>query len=256
MYVFCTPSPAAASAWNIIKGEFLVISRAEYFDSDLGLISVMDEPTSARFQRVESTTFVEFGVSDRIIVGGKAYYGNSFLTRGDAVETNAGFTEVEAFAQTQVFRNPRHAGAIKVAVGKPSDAINSGVRQSLSSRGVDVELTALYGRSLSFEPVKIFANAEFGIRKRFSDSADQIRLLTTVGIEPLKRWTVLIDTYSIKSFENEIADGADYDIVKLQPSLVWQYGKRSALQIGLSEEIAGRNIDLGRTLFVGVWSRF
>ncbi len=189
------------------------------------------------------------------MIGGKAFYGTSWLTRGSDVEVATGFTEVEAFAQYQVFRSDRHAGAVKVAGGIPAN-FDSGARPSLSSDGADLEVSALYGRSIIFQPVKIFAAAEIGLRKRFSDSADQVRFLTTFGIEPSDRWTILLDTYSVKSLENERAEGVDFDIFKVQPSLVWQATDRISIQTGITEEVAGRNIALGRTFFLGLRTSF
>lgn len=247
--------PASASAWNIDNKQVLIISRADYFTSDLGNISVMDVPVPGQFQRFESNTYIEFGLTSDIMIGGKVFYGTSWLTRGTETESASGISEFEGFVQYQLFRNARHAGAVKIAAGVPSD-FSSGVRPSLESDGVDTEVTALYGRSLLFEPVRIFAAAEIGYRKRFSDSADQARLLTTIGIEPHDRFTFLLDTFSIKSLENERFDGADFDIVKIQPSLVWRARRRLGVQIGVSEEIAGRNIDLGRTYFIGLQTRF
>lgn len=246
---------AAASPWTRPDGEFLVISRADYFSSDLGRVSVMGEPVAARFQRVESNTYVEFGLTDRLTLGGKVYYGTSWLTRGADVETASGFSEIEGFAQYQVFRTGWHAGAVRIAGGIPA-SFDSGERAALQSDGADVEISALYGRGIIFDPIKIFAAAELGYRKRFSASADQARLLTTVGFEPNDHFVILLDTFTVKSLENERQGGADFDVVKIRPSIMWRATKRLAVQAGVSEEIAGRNIALGRTYFLGVWTRF
>jgi len=246
---------AAASAWTREKHKILIITRAEYFQSDLGEISVMGDIVNGRFERFESNTYVEFGVTDRIMIGGKVFYGTSWLTRGTDVETASGFSEIEGFAQYQVFRTGRHAGSVKIAAGVPGD-LSSGARASLQSNGADAELSLLYGRSIKFEPIKIFAAAEVGYRKRFSDSADQARLLTTIGVEPSERWTFLLDTFTVLSAGNELSGGADYDIVKIQPSVIWRASKRFAVEAGVTQEIAGRNIVLGRTVFVGLRTRF
>lgn len=244
-----------ASPWSRPKNEILIISRADYFTSDLGLVSVGNELVDGRFQRAESNNYIEFGLTKNIIVGGKVFYGTSWLTRGPDVETASGFTEIEFFAQHQVFRNGRHAGAVKIAGALPSN-LDSGARPGQQSDGADVEIAALYGRSIIFQPIKIFATAELGYRKRFGAAADQARLLTTVGVEPGEHWLILLDTFSVKSAQNERPGGADFDVVKFQPSLVWRATKRMSVQAGITQEIAGRNIALGRTYFLGLWTRF
>lgn len=246
---------ASASPWLRSGNEILLITRADYFTADLGEVSVNAEPVEARFQRIESNSYVEFGLTDKITLGGKVFYGTSWLARGAEIETASGFTELEAFAQYQVFRTGWRAGAVKVAGGVPTN-FDSGVRPDLQNDGADVEISALYGQGIVFEPVKVFATAEVGYRRRFGDAADQTRLLTTVGVEPDERWTFLLDTFSVKSLENEAGDGADYDIVKIRPSVIWRATQRLAVQAGMSEEIAGRNVALGRTYFLGFWTRF
>ena len=244
-----------ASPWSRDNGEVMIISRADYFRSDLENVSVGGVAVDGRFERLESNTYLEYGVTDKLTVGGKVFYGTSWLTRGASVESNSGFTELEAFAQQQVFRNDRHAGAVKVAVGIPA-GLESGIRAGQQSDGVVMEVALLYGRSLTFEPIKTFAAVEVGAQKRFGDAADQMRFLTTVGIEPSDRWTLLIDTFSIKSLRNEDPGGADFDVIKIQPSIVWRATKRFSFQLGVSKEIAGRNLDLGTTYFIGLRTRF
>ena len=84
-------SKASASAWTQEKHRLLVISRADYFTSDLGEISVDGMFVPGRFERIETNTYVEFGLTDRIMIGGKVYYGTSWLTRGNDVEVASGF---------------------------------------------------------------------------------------------------------------------------------------------------------------------
>ncbi len=247
--------PSHASPWSRDNGELMIISRADYFRSDIDNISVGGVDVDGKFERIESNNYLEYGVTSSLTLGGKVFYGTSWLTRGTSIESASGFTELEVFAQQQVFRDGRNAGAVKVAVGIPS-GFESGARTALQSDGADVEISLLYGRSLTFEPIRTFAAAEMGVRKRFSDSADQLRFLTTIGVEPDERWTFLFDTYSVKSLRNETPGGADFDVVKIQPSVVWRASRRFSIQAGLSEEIAGRNLDLGTTYFLGFRARF
>lgn len=244
-----------ASPWSRDNGELLVISRADYFRSDLESVSIGGVDVGGTFERLESNTYLEYGVTDKLTVGGKVLYGTSWLTRGASIQSDSGFTELEAFAQHQVFRNDRHAGALKVAVGIPS-GLSAGVRSGQQSDGADLEVALLYGRSLTFNPIKTFAAVEFDFQKRFSNAADQMHFLTTVGIEPNDRWIFLIDMFAVKSLRNAAPGGADFDVLKIQPTLAWRATKRFSFQLGVTKEIAGRNLDLGSTYFVGLRTRF
>ncbi|MCK5747796.1 MAG: hypothetical protein KAH44_16375, partial [Oricola sp.] len=122
--------------------------------------------------------------------------------------------------------------------------------------GVDVELAGLYGRNIVFAPVKIFTAAELGYRRRFGDGADVIRGHATLGAQPSRHWMLLLEGFSTVSMRNEDEGGADYDIVKIQPSVVYKFNRRWAVQAGMNEEVLGRNLSKGRTFFVGLWSEF
>ncbi|NOX83970.1 MAG: hypothetical protein GXP06_13490 [Alphaproteobacteria bacterium] len=253
--VLVASSTAAASPWARADNELFVISRADYFKADLGPVNTINGIVDSRFERLMSNTYVEYGLTDNITIGGKALYGTSWLTRGRDTETASGFSEVEAYIQHQAFRSSTHAGAVRLAAARPAN-FSSGARPELQSNGVDMDVSALYGRNMITTPVKIFTTTEIGYRKRFGGAADHIRMDATIGFEPSDRFLVLFDFFSTISMQNENIGGADFDIVKIQPSLLWRATKRWAFQAGMTEEVASRNISTGRTYFFGLWSRF
>lgn len=252
---FAASSAAIASPWARADNALFVINRADYFKADLGPVNTNNGIVDSRFERLMSNTYVEYGLTEKITIGGKALYGTSWLTRGAATEVASGFSEVEGYVQYQVLRSPAHAGAVRLAIARPAK-FSSGSRPELQSDGVDVDISALYGRNIISAPVKIFATTEIGYRKRFSDSADHIRMDATIGIEPSDRVLLLFDFFSTVSIQNENVGGADFDIVKIQPSLLWRATRRWAFQIGMTEEVGSRNISSGRTYFFGLWTSF
>ncbi|WP_425409969.1 hypothetical protein [Hyphococcus sp.] len=246
---------AGASPWARPGGELLVISRGEYFRTELDSFETPQGVIDSRFDRFESNTYVEFGLTENITLGGKALYGTTWFTRGPDVDTANGFSEIEAFAQYQFLRNNTHAGSVRIAAAKPA-RFQSGARTILQSDKFDTELAALYGRNLIRAPIKVFTAIETGYRKRWGDAADQIKSQATIGVEPSSRLLFLLEGFSTFSLRNERDNGADFDVVKVQPSIVFRFSSKWAVQAGVSEEIAGRNLELGRTYFIGVWSSF
>jgi len=227
----------------------------DYFRATLPDIVIPGGVLEDRFERIESNFYVEYGLTRKTTMGAKALYGTSWQTRGATTETASGFSEIEGFVQRQVFRTSAHVGAVKLMAARPSD-FSSGVRSGLQSDGFDLEAQFGYGRTVKTEPFKVFITGAAGYRRRFGDAADQIRLNASIGVEPSKRFLFLIESFSTISVRNHDAFGADYDIVKIQPSIVWRISPRFSAQAGLSEEVAGRNLALGRTFFIGLWTRF
>ncbi|WP_375202228.1 hypothetical protein [Hyphococcus sp.] len=242
---------AHASPWARLDGEILVISGVNYFRSDLS----SQDPNGGLFESIESDTYFEFGLTDDITIGGKAIYANSSLTNSAGNFNDSGFSEIEAYGQYQFLRTMTHAASVKLSAGKPA-AFQSGARNNSGGSGADVELAALYGRNVMYEPVKIFVAAEAGFRKRLGDNADIVRTQGTIGIEPSKHWVLLLETFAAVSMRNEDAAGADYDIVKIKPSVIYRFNRRWAIQAGVTEEVADRNLARGRTYFFSLWSAF
>ena len=244
-------SPASASPWARLDGEILVISGMNYFRSDLS----SQDPKGGFFESLENDTYLEFGLTEDITIGGKAVYGTSWLTNSAGAFSDSGFSEIEGYAQYQFLRTIKHAASVKLSAGKPA-AFQSGARSDLESGGADLELAGLYGRNVMFEPVKIFVAGEAGFRKRFGENADLLRTQATIGVEPGKHWVLLLETFAAVSMRNESDGGADYDIVKIKPSVVYRFNRRWAVQAGVTEEVVDRNLARGRTYFIGLWSAF
>ena len=243
-----------ASPWSREDDQLFISSRTDYF------IARSDAPIPPstvlpRFERVETHAYFEFGVTKRAMVGGKLIYGSSTYVDGFFASAGSGFSEIEVFAQRQIFRSERHALGVSLTAGAPIP-LETGVRPGLHSDGADLEARVLYGRDFFAKPFKVYATAEAGYRRRFGDAADQIRADVLLGIEPVKNLLLLTQVFSTVSLRNEDLEGADYDVVKVQPSLVWSFSRRWSLQAGVTHEAAGRNLLRGDAFFVGFWTVF
>lgn len=246
---------AAASPWVQAEKRLLLISRTDHFKADLGQVEIDGVWLESNFERIDAQTYIEYGLTQNIMVGGKAIYGTSWLRRGHDIETANGFSELEAFGQLQIFRGIKSVGSARIGLSRPSN-FSSGARPALQSDGIDIDASFLYGRNLTSGKFKLFSTLEAGFRKRTGDAADQIRLHSTLGLEPGDRWLVLVESFSTTSLGNNENGGADFDIVKIQPSILWRLSPRFGFQLGATQEVTGRNIALGRSFFFGIWSRF
>lgn len=245
---------ACASPWTRAEGRLFVSTKTNYFaaTADAPLAGAIDPP---RYERFGSDVYAEYGVVPNVMLVGKVIYGDANYYDGFKRSDVGGFAEFELGAQYSIFRRDRDALAVKLAAATPTRFENGG-RPGAFSDGVDLELRALYGRTLIERPVKVFATAEAAYRRRFGDGADQARGDLLVGIAPLKRALILIEAQSRISLRNENPGGADYDVVILQPSAVWRVSKRWSAQAGIEREIAGRGIERGEGYFIGLWTEF
>lgn len=244
---------AHASPWTRDPGHFFISNRAAY------LVArgepVFPDGAPQRFNRYDDDLYFEFGLTRSTMIGGKIVYGTSTYFDGLTTSTASGFSEIQGFAERQIWRNGRDAFAMSLVASVPA-RFDPGPRADLQRDGADVELRALYGRNLAASPFKIYMTAEIGYRRRFGSASDQIRGDVLIGARPTHRLLVLAEVFSTKAVAAPAPGGLDYDVIKLQPSLVWQASRRLSVQAGFTHEAAGRNLLLGDAWFLGLWTSF
>lgn len=245
---------AEASPWPRDDGRLFLSTKANYFRA-----TVDQTPAGALgapfFRRFDSDLYAEYGLIDNLTLGAKVVYGDAVFFDGFAESHVSGIAEAEASVQYTIFCCRHGAFSVK-ATGITPTRFEEGGRPGVFSDGLDAELRVLYGRTLIERPFKIYAAAEAGYRRRFGDGADQIRGDLLLGIEPHSRVLALIEAQSRLSLRNEKPGGADYDVIILQPSLVYRAARRWAVQGGVTYEAAGRNLDRGFGYFVSLWTEF
>jgi hypothetical protein len=242
----CVSAPAAASPWNRADGRVFTANRIDYFRSSAA---------DSEYARIDSDGYVEWGLTDRWMIGGKAVFGTAFLTDVNGSRSASGFGETEAFLQRQIKRGEHSATAVRLAGVWSGDA-TAGGRPGEQAQGFDIDLRALHGRDVLLNPLKIFIAAEAGYRHRFSGAADQARAEFLVGFEPARRLLALVEVQSLISVRNNDAGFDDFDLFKAQASLVWRATTRWSVVGGYRTEFAARNIEPGDAFTLGFWTEF
>lgn len=244
--LWCAATPAGASPWNRNDGGVFVANRVDYFRSSTDV---------SRYARIDSDTYVEWGLTSRWMAGGKAVFGTAFIEDATGARTVSGFGESDVFLQRQLQRGVHSATALRFA-GVWSGDVTDGARPGVAAGGFDIDLRALHGRDILLRPIKIFIAAEAGYRRRLSRASDQARGDFLIGAEPSRRFLLLVEAQSIVSIRNNDPGFDDFDIVKAQASFVWRATKRWSIVAGARTEFAGRNITPGDAFSLGFWTEF
>ena len=251
LMVYCLVPAVMASPWGRGEDSFFLLSRADYFRAKGDFLASSEEKDL--FERLENHTYFEFGLAKRITLGGKVVYGSSILSNDFENRSGTGFSQIEAFLQYQVIQMGRTVGAIQILADAPQ-TLGAGTRPDIANNGPGSELRFLYGRSFPINQGNLFVAAEAAYHKNWGARADQILFDARVGYEPSKYWLILLESFNAQSLRNEDMGGSDFDAYKIQPSIVWRVTPRWALQAGVTHEYEGRNLALGNTFFIGLWS--
>ena len=245
---------AHASPWGRAPGDVFISTKSEFFSASAPSTDP-EAPFDIRFERIDASAYVEVGLGAGLTIGGKSVYGTSTFNDGFSVFTADGVSEAEGFLQVELHRDARQVVAARLSGAAPT-RFETGARPGLATDGVDLEARGLYGRTIATRPVKLFAGVEAGYRRRLGSAADQLRVDATFGVEPSRRILALLDVFSIKSLGAAEPGGADFDVVKIQPSLALRLARGWTVQAGYVNEIAGRGLLRGDTYFLGFWTEF
>ncbi|MEO0611795.1 MAG: hypothetical protein AAFY83_00560 [Pseudomonadota bacterium] len=211
--------------------------------------------TNDRFTRISSTAYAEYGLTDHWQAHVKIAYSTATITTDFSASQADGLAEIEGGLQRMLHRGATTSLAMAVSAGR-QNSLGAGVRPQLASDGLDGEVRVLIGKTLRTRRPSLFSTAEIAYRRRFGSPADQMRADFKLGLELNNRFLLLLDAFNTVSLRNERDDGADFDVVKVQPSIVYRVHKSWRIQAGFNAEVTGRNLTRGRSVLISLWSVF
>ena len=259
---------AHASAWTETAGTGQIIFNISYFQTSHqydGSGHVVPLGNGGYFRQFQLNPYIEFGLSDRTTLIVDAYI--PFLGYRDIYGplSSAGWGDSEVGIRRRITPlSSRWVFSTQGTVlfpGYPADRT-----PPPGNHNVDVEARVLLGRGVQFSSEKrnFFWDLEAAYRYRNGPPADQVRIDGTVGIEPFRRLMLLQQFFAIKSLRNGspiTADTnpnaqSDFDLYKIQSSLVLKLDKNTRVQLGWVGTLSGRNTGRGPTLLVSLWRNF
>ena len=130
-------------------------------------------------------------------------------------------------------------------------------RPALAQPSAEYEARLLYGHGFAL-PARLtgFLDAEAGYRVEEDGWADQVRADVSLGLRPAPNWLILAQSFNTISVGRAAPTGSDYDLYRLQLSVVHDLTPHLAVQVGVWRDMAGRDIALGNAGILALWLRF
>lgn len=243
-------SHATAGAWTRAPGEtFLSVSTSTYRTDDGG------------YEEMFGALYGEYGLREGLTVGGAAELSNPV---GPSAPLEDRLTW-SAFARVRL-----HEGAagdplsLQIGASYARQGLRAGEPQQRATDGFELDLRGLYGRGFATALGDAFYDAQAGVRLRFGDPADELRLDLTAGLRPKGEpgdwldgdWLALVQSFGALSLRNGAGGDDGFDSLKLSLSVARRVREGAHLGVGVEREVAGRNIDKGVRVKLFVWSEF
>ncbi len=253
--VLSDPGAARAGAWTRTRGEGLVIATTARRASPLGALTGGVADSEANISQI----YLEYGLTDALTVGARAYAEFSFAAPDRSAASLGGFLRQRVWQDG-------NGGIASVQAGydQPVDSLLGG-SFALADPGAvpEAHLAGLYGRGWGGLGSSSFLSTGAAWHWRGDGFDDELRLEATGGHAWSRSWMGILSLFGL------IPLGPDTDAsLKISPSVahtIWPTGVPHArrphrkpnpptVQLGVSYDLLNRGDGLG--ISVSIWRRF
>ena len=256
---------ALAGAWVQEKDHGLSITTIRRYESDEFWDQDRRRHSSPRYRKLEMNQWAEYGVVEDFTMGVNA---SIPYIEAEGQGSNFGLGDVEGLGRYRIWKNDNSVLSTQLLVKIP-DAYEHDKLPLLGQGQYDLEWRLLYGRAGILSGGKNgewYGNVEGAFRKRFGPPADEIRVEWTVGWKtPNRKWEINLKQENILGLRNNSSttasdpyrkQSADYDLHKLTVSAIYSIDPSVALQVGVTQDVLGRNTGKGINPFMALWIKF
>ncbi|UKE68981.1 hypothetical protein K8O61_16250 [Xanthomonas cerealis pv. cerealis] len=272
--------PCCAGAWVQDEGAALVILKASHSDGGAVYNSHGQDqnfPDAGRSRQDQLNLYAEYALSADLTLVGNVY----FSKVGYRNDRNYGNQHTTGWADQEIGlryrldpdgRDGPWQGALQVLALIPGysrqDADNRD-HPALGQGDYGAELRYSLGRGYRAGNLDGYVDLGAAVRLRGGDSADEARVDISSGLALAPRWMLIGELNVIQSLGNGNGPnpvyapgdstpirGNNYDLTKLQASLLHTLPGGTQLQLGYQQPVAGRNTGGAGGPFVAAWLRF
>ncbi len=258
--------PLHAGAWTEPAGHGQIILTSSLFRTGTNFDDAgAAEPFAyaGRFHQFIFNPYIEYGLTARntLIVNGNVPWLNFSNQYSSA--TSAGFGDVELSLKRRLnaVESP-WVFSTQFTILVP--AYSASRDPAPGNHNVDLEGRILQGRGFALAKRHAFYDLEVAYRYRHGPPADQVRADATLGLDAAHWLTLMGQFFTIKGMRNGQPISAnsnpnaqsDFDLYKYQPSLVFNLGRGTRLQLGMNSAFSGRNTGTGHTALLALWKTF
>jgi hypothetical protein len=248
------PAPVSAGAWLQPEGQGQIIFSPSVMFASQRFDKRGRARATDRFVKSDNIAQIEYGFREGLtLLVRTEQRGKAYLLNGDPqrVMTSA----IGGGARIALWRQDR------IIVSFQATA-QSGLERSIPAldrrfgprHEADARLLVGYGGEVFGKDV--FAEAQAGYRWRSGPHADEARLDLTLGVRPLPKVLVLLQSFNSLALSRMPGEDGRYRQHKLQASGVLDLTDTWSVQAGVFGSVAGRNTLKERGVILGVWRKF
>jgi hypothetical protein len=216
-----------------------------------------DAVLAADFEKIEGSTYLEWGVTPRLtLIAQPVVQRVSLRQSPDApIEEATGFASSQLGARVLLARPFGGVMSLQGAAVAPG-AVENVINARLGDGGAAADLRLLAGRGWGGERRGVYVDSQVGYRWRFDDYPEEARFDATFGVRASPDWMLITQSFSVWREEEPNLLLPESRVHKAQVSVVRRLNETWSLQVGGYGAYAGRNVVEERAAFASLWMRF
>lgn len=254
--------PAYAGAWLQQPGRGQIILNNYFYHSDHLYNNRGKREAQPAYHKYEINPYIEYGISPDWTIGANLSFQGARQKQPQSWYLgNYGIGDSELFARTRLWQQGGFVLSAMPLIKLPSFYTKKNAPK-IGSDEIDAAfgLSAGYGFSWAGQPH--FVDIGTLYRYRFGAPKDRVDVSATLGYSLNQRWILMpqlfftyrIDAPQNASFTQSSAD--DYNLTKLQLSVVYKLNMQTSFQAGAFTDVAGKNTGIGNGVLLSVWRHF
>lgn len=244
---------AHAGAWTEPAGRgqaifsIATMEGADGFAADGGAVGLPP------YRKLDATTLIEYGWTDWLTLIADPELLSVTTAMPHAVYD--GFGQSAAGARLRLWHNADAVLSLQGTVALPGTSRLANPAQ-LGAADVQTDWRVLYGKSFSLGRWTGFTDMEFGYRTRAGAPADEVHLDVTLGVRPMPRLTLMLQSFTTATVGPARAPFLPGRWTKLEASVVYDITRHWSVQAGALTTVLGVNALRERGFVAAIWRRF
>lgn len=251
--VAALPGPVLAAAWTMPAGHGQVIATTIVTTSPRGFDADGQVSSIATYDKAELYVLAEYGLTDRLTLAATPSLSHVSVGGQPLAGNGLGFTELAL--RWRATGSNKAPLSLQGSVRIPGQSRSSALSQ-IAAQGTEVDLRALYGRTLKLGSVPGYANIEAAYRWRGGAPANEVHIDATLGLRPAARLTLLAQSFNTLSSGQGAPGYGKSRFANVGASAIYDLSRSVGLQLGVTGTLAGRNALRERGVAAAIWFHF
>ena len=242
---------AGAAAWLKKEGESEVDISSDYYFANKSFDNQGSKYSSFYYGKYSTNPYMEYGVTNDMTIGG----GMSLVLAHDP---NTGKQQYNADDLGLFVRTHLYDGSIFGYQGLVTSA-EWGFYLPVKSEGEINQQSGLSPNvkfNIGYSDKDYFASYGLGYEYWPGEESDRINTSAIFGYNLSDDFTYMLQTFTTNIINENFAISGNYNLAKLESSILWKYDEVITHQMGISYDLFGKNTGAGYGFLYSVWYKF